>query len=62
MKKKILIMGIETSCDETAVSIIQDNGKKPPKILANIISSQEEVHKNMGEWYQNWQREITWRK
>ena len=48
MKKKILIMGIETSCDETAVSIIQDNGKKPPKILANIISSQEEVHKKYG--------------
>ena len=48
MKKKILIMGIETSCDETAVSIIQDNGKKPPKILANVISSQEEVHKKYG--------------
>tara|TARA_B100001027_G_C16264501_1_gene331223 strand:+ start:1135 stop:2202 length:1068 start_codon:yes stop_codon:yes gene_type:complete len=48
MKKKILIMGIETSCDETAVSIIQDNGKKPPKILANIISSQEEIHKKYG--------------
>ena len=43
--KKILIMGIETSCDETAVSIIQDNGSNPPKILANIISSQEKVHK-----------------
>ena len=48
MKKKTLIMGIETSCDETAVSIIQDNGKKPPKILANIISSQEKVHKRFG--------------
>ena len=48
MKKKILIMGIETSCDETAVSIIQDNGTKPPKILANIVSSQEKVHKKFG--------------
>ena len=48
MKKKTLIMGIETSCDETAVSIIQDNGKKPPKVLANIISSQEKVHKKFG--------------
>ena len=38
MKKKILIMGIETSCDETAVSIIQDNGAKPPKILANVFN------------------------
>ena len=48
MKKKTLIMGIEKSCDETAVSIIQDNGKKPPKVLANIISSQEKVHKKFG--------------
>ena len=48
MKKKILIMGIETSCDETAVSIIQDNGEKPPKILANIVSSQINVHKKFG--------------
>ena len=48
MKKKTLIMGIETSCDETAVSIIQDNGSNPPKILANIISSQEKVHKKFG--------------
>ena len=48
MKKKILIMGIETSCDETAVSIIQDNGSKPPKILANIVSSQEQIHKKFG--------------
>ena len=39
MKKKILIMGIETSCDETAVSIIKDNGKKPPKILDKNVSS-----------------------
>ena len=48
MKKKILIMGIETSCDETAVSIIQDNGTKPPKILANVVSSQEEIHEKFG--------------
>ena len=43
MKKKILILGIETSCDETSVSIIQDNGKKTPKILANVISSQIKI-------------------
>ncbi len=48
MKKKILIMGIETSCDETAVSIIQDNGTKQPKILANVVSSQEEIHEKFG--------------
>ena len=28
MKKKPIILGIESSCDETAVSIIQENNKK----------------------------------
>ena len=36
------ILGIESSCDETAVSICR-NGK----ILSNIVSSQE-VHNNYG--------------
>ena len=30
MKKKTTILGIETSCDETAVSIIQENGSDKP--------------------------------
>ena len=48
MKKKIIIIGIETSCDETAVSILRDNGKNRPKILSNVVSSQFEVHKKSG--------------
>ena len=32
MKKKAIILGIETSCDETAVSIIQENGKDKPTL------------------------------
>ena len=48
MKKKIIIIGIETSCDETAVSILRDNGKKGPEILSNLVSSQFEVHKKFG--------------
>ena len=48
MSKKPLILGIETSCDETAAAIIQDNGSGIPKILSNIISSQTEVHKKFG--------------
>ena len=34
MKKKITILGIESSCDETAVSIIEENNDKT-KILSN---------------------------
>ena len=45
MKKKTTILGIETSCDETAVSIIQENGSNKPLILSNVVSSQVDVHK-----------------
>ena len=48
MKKKTLIIGIETSCDETAVSILRDNGKNRPQILSNVVSSQFEIHKKFG--------------
>ena len=47
MNKKITILGIESSCDETAASIIQEeNGKI--KILSNIVSSQFDIHKEFG--------------
>ena len=48
MKKKTTILGIETSCDETAVSVIQENVGGKPSILSNIISSQVDVHKEFG--------------
>ncbi len=48
MKKKPIILGIETSCDETAASIIQQNKDENVKILSNIVSSQIDVHKEFG--------------
>ena len=48
MNKKPLILGIESSCDETAASIITENKQGIPIILSNIISSQVEVHKEFG--------------
>jgi len=47
-EKPIIILGIETSCDETAVSIIRGNDNGVPEILSNIISSQFDVHKEFG--------------
>ncbi len=38
------ILGIETSCDETAVAIIDDE----KNILANVLNSQIELHKKFG--------------
>ena len=48
MIKKTIILGIETSCDETAASIIEENDKGRPSILSNIVSSQVDVHKEFG--------------
>lgn len=44
MKKAQIILGIETSCDETAVAIVK-NGRE---IVSNVVSSQIESHKRFG--------------
>ena len=43
MEEHLIILGIESSCDETACAIT-DNGK----LLANVISSQIDVHRKYG--------------
>ena len=48
MSKKPLILGIESSCDETAASIISENDQGNPIVLSNIVSSQVDVHKEYG--------------
>ena len=42
------ILGIETSCDETAMSVIKVSGKDSIKVLSNIISSQVKLHAKYG--------------
>jgi N6-L-threonylcarbamoyladenine synthase len=39
-----LVLGIETSCDETAASVVEDGRR----ILSNVVSSQVEVHAPFG--------------
>ncbi|MCI0602430.1 tRNA (adenosine(37)-N6)-threonylcarbamoyltransferase complex transferase subunit TsaD [bacterium] len=39
----MIVLGIETSCDETSVAVVQDQ-----KILSNVISSQVKVHETFG--------------
>ena len=48
MSKKPLILGIESSCDETAASIISENDEGDPVVLSNIVSSQVDIHKEFG--------------
>ena len=48
MKKQLTFLGIETSCDETAASIVKENSNGRGEILSNIISSQIDEHKEFG--------------
>lgn len=42
--EETLVLGIETSCDETAAAIVKDGRK----ILSNVVASQIESHKRFG--------------
>ena len=48
MKKNLTFLGIETSCDETAASIVRENADGLGEILSNVVSSQVEEHKEFG--------------
>jgi N6-L-threonylcarbamoyladenine synthase len=40
----MIILGIETSCDETAAAVVEDG----TRILSNVVSSQVEIHRRYG--------------
>lgn len=40
----MIILGIDTSCDDTSASVVEDG----TRILSNIVSNQEAVHKKYG--------------
>ncbi len=40
----MLILGIESSCDDTSVAIVEDGRK----VLSNIVASQDEYHRRFG--------------
>ena len=42
--KDIIVLGIETSCDETSVSVVK-NGRE---VLSNVINSQIDIHTKYG--------------
>ena len=48
MKEKLIFLGIETSCDETAAAVVKEKNDGTGEILSNIVSSQVEEHKEFG--------------
>ena len=47
-KKIMLILGIESSCDETAAALVCDSRIVENRILSNIVLSQEKEHRPFG--------------
>jgi len=48
MEEKLTFLGIETSCDETAASVVREKADGTGDILSNVVSSQIEEHKEFG--------------
>lgn len=47
----MIVLGIETSCDETAIAVLEFGGsatRSKAKILSNLIASQHEIHAPFG--------------
>ena len=42
------VLGIESSCDETGVALVQWHGDKAPRLLAHALYSQVEMHQAYG--------------
>ena len=46
----MIILGIETSCDETAAAVVAETGDaaRPWRVQSNVIASQVEIHREWG--------------
>ncbi len=46
----MLVLGIETSCDETAAAVVEETGDpaRPWRTRANVVASQAEIHREWG--------------
>ena len=48
MSEKMLVLGIESSCDETGVALVQTRGQGVPVLLADALYSQIDMHQAYG--------------
>ena len=48
VQKNLLVLGIESSCDETGVALVQSQGSGVPALLAHALHSQIEMHQAYG--------------
>ncbi len=48
MSDSLTILGIESSCDDTAAAVVRQAGDHAPEILSNIVMGQTELHAAFG--------------
>jgi N6-L-threonylcarbamoyladenine synthase len=48
MAEKFLVLGIESSCDETGVALVQTRGQGVPSLLGDALYSQIDMHQAYG--------------
>jgi N6-L-threonylcarbamoyladenine synthase len=46
----VIVLGIETSCDETAAAVVEETGDRarPWRIRSNVVASQVDIHREWG--------------
>ncbi|MFN5715963.1 MAG: tRNA (adenosine(37)-N6)-threonylcarbamoyltransferase complex transferase subunit TsaD, partial [Bradyrhizobium sp.] len=44
----MLVLGIETTCDETAAAVVERQADGQAKILSNVVRSQTDEHARFG--------------
>jgi N6-L-threonylcarbamoyladenine synthase len=48
MSEPLIVLGIETSCDETAAAVLLHEDGKPLTVLSSVVSSQVDLHARYG--------------
>ena len=49
----MIVLGIESSCDETSASIVRYDIDPKKRILSNVINSQIDLHKKYGTLHES---------
>ena len=44
----VLVLGIESSCDETGVAVVQARADAPPRLLGDALHTQAAMHADYG--------------
>lgn len=48
MSKQLTVLGIESSCDDTAAAVVRHDPEKAPEILSQVVVGQADLHKDFG--------------